>query len=89
MKAEARQTYALKDAVQAHRDLEARLTTGSTVLLPWPAPPCRSVLVAVYTMRFLDWLEKLDPRLRRTAAGGSSHELSRARTGSAPQDFKP
>lgn len=28
------QTYALKDAVQAHRDLEARKTTGSTVLLP-------------------------------------------------------
>lgn len=31
---EARQTYALKDAAQAHRDLEARKTTGSTVLLP-------------------------------------------------------
>jgi len=30
----ARQTYALKDAAQAHRDLEARKTTGSTVLLP-------------------------------------------------------
>jgi NADPH2:quinone reductase len=29
-----RQTYALKDAAQAHRDLEARKTTGSTVLLP-------------------------------------------------------
>ena len=29
-----RQTYALKDAVQAHRDLEGRKTTGSTVLLP-------------------------------------------------------
>jgi NADPH2:quinone reductase len=28
------QTYALADAAQAHRDLEARLTTGSTVLLP-------------------------------------------------------
>jgi NADPH2:quinone reductase len=27
-------TYALKDAAQAHRDLEARKTTGSTVLLP-------------------------------------------------------
>ena len=27
------QTYALKDAAQAHRDLEARKTTGSTVLL--------------------------------------------------------
>jgi NADPH2:quinone reductase len=26
--------YALKDAVQAHRDLEARKTTGSIVLLP-------------------------------------------------------
>ncbi len=25
------QTYALKDAAQAHRDLEARKTTGSTV----------------------------------------------------------
>jgi NADPH2:quinone reductase len=31
---EARQTYALKDAAKAHRDLESRNTTGSTVLLP-------------------------------------------------------
>ena len=31
---EARQTYPLKDAAQAHRDLEARKTTGSTLLLP-------------------------------------------------------
>ena len=28
------QSYALKDAAQAHRDLEARKTTGSTILLP-------------------------------------------------------
>lgn len=28
------QTYALSDAVQAHRDLEARRTTGSTLLIP-------------------------------------------------------
>jgi NADPH2:quinone reductase len=28
------QTYALKDVAQAHRDLEGRKTTGSTVLLP-------------------------------------------------------
>jgi len=28
------QTYALADAAAAHRDLEARRTTGSTVLLP-------------------------------------------------------
>lgn len=28
------QTYALKDAAQAHRDLEARRTTGSSVLVP-------------------------------------------------------
>ena len=28
------QRYALKDAPQAHRDLEARKTTGSTILLP-------------------------------------------------------
>ncbi len=28
------QQYALKDAAQAHRDLEARKTTGSTILLP-------------------------------------------------------
>jgi NADPH2:quinone reductase len=28
------QTYALEDAGQAHRELEARLTTGSTILLP-------------------------------------------------------
>ena len=28
------QRYALADVVQAHRDLEARQTTGSTVLIP-------------------------------------------------------
>jgi NADPH2:quinone reductase len=34
VKIEINQTYSLKDAAQAHRDLEARKTTGSTVLLP-------------------------------------------------------
>jgi NADPH2:quinone reductase len=34
LKVEINQTYALKDAAQAHRDLEARKTTGSTILLP-------------------------------------------------------
>lgn len=34
VKIEVNQTYALKDAQQAHRDLEARKTTGQTVLLP-------------------------------------------------------
>jgi len=34
IKNDARQTYALKDAAQAHRDLQSRKTTGSTVLLP-------------------------------------------------------
>jgi NADPH:quinone reductase len=34
VKIEINQTYALKDAGQAHRDLEGRKTTGSTVLLP-------------------------------------------------------
>lgn len=34
VKIEVNQTYALKDTAQAHRDLEARKTTGSTVLLP-------------------------------------------------------
>ena len=34
VKIEVNQTYALKDAAQAHRDLEARKTTGQTVLLP-------------------------------------------------------
>ena len=34
LKVEVNQTYALKDTAQAHRDLEARKTTGSTVLLP-------------------------------------------------------
>jgi NADPH:quinone reductase len=34
VRVDVRQTYALKDAAQAHRDLEARKTTGSTVLLP-------------------------------------------------------
>jgi NADPH2:quinone reductase len=34
VKIEVNQTYPLCDAAQAHRDLEARRTTGSTVLLP-------------------------------------------------------
>ncbi|MEO5335429.1 MAG: quinone oxidoreductase [Magnetospirillum sp. WYHS-4] len=34
LRVEVNQTYALKDAAQAHRDLEARRTTGSTVLVP-------------------------------------------------------
>jgi NADPH:quinone reductase len=34
VKIEVNQRYALKDAAQAHRDLESRSTTGSTVLLP-------------------------------------------------------
>ncbi len=34
VKVEVNQTYPLRDAAQAHRDLEARKTTGSTVLLP-------------------------------------------------------
>lgn len=34
VKIEVKQTYPLKDAAQAHRDLEQRKTTGSTVLLP-------------------------------------------------------
>ncbi len=32
LKVHVNQTYALKNAAQAHRDLEARKTTGSTVL---------------------------------------------------------
>ena len=34
VKIEINQSYPLRDAAQAHRDLEARRTTGSTVLLP-------------------------------------------------------
>jgi NADPH2:quinone reductase len=34
VKVEVPQTYALKDAARAHEDLEARKTTGSTLLLP-------------------------------------------------------
>jgi NADPH2:quinone reductase len=34
VKVAPRQSYALKDAAQAHRDLESRKTTGSTVLIP-------------------------------------------------------
>ena len=34
VKVSPRQSYPLKDAAQAHRDLEARKTTGSTVLVP-------------------------------------------------------
>ena len=34
VKIEINQTYALKDAKQAHIDLENRKTTGSTILIP-------------------------------------------------------
>ena len=34
VKIEVNQTYPLAEAAQAHRDLEARKTTGSTVLIP-------------------------------------------------------
>jgi NADPH2:quinone reductase len=34
VKVEVNQKYALKDAQQAHRDLEGRKTTGSTILVP-------------------------------------------------------
>lgn len=34
VKIEVNQSYALKDAAKAHQDLEARKTTGSTVLIP-------------------------------------------------------
>jgi NADPH2:quinone reductase len=34
VRVEIRQTYALADAALAHRDLEARRTTGSTILIP-------------------------------------------------------
>lgn len=34
VKIEINQTYALKDAAQAHRDMAARKTTGSTILIP-------------------------------------------------------
>ena len=34
VKIEVNQTYSLRDAARAHHDLEARKTTGSTVLLP-------------------------------------------------------
>jgi NADPH2:quinone reductase len=34
VKIEINQTYPLAEAARAHRDLEGRKTTGSTVLLP-------------------------------------------------------
>jgi NADPH2:quinone reductase len=34
VKVSVNQTYALRDVAQAHRDLETRKTTGSTVLIP-------------------------------------------------------
>ncbi len=34
IKSDARQTFALKDAADAHRAIEARATTGATVLMP-------------------------------------------------------
>ena len=34
VKVDVSRTYALRDVATAHRDLEARRTTGSTVLLP-------------------------------------------------------
>jgi len=38
VKVAVNQTYKLEEAARAHRDLEGRLTTGSTVLLPAGAP---------------------------------------------------
>ena len=35
IKIEIKQKYQLENAAQAHRDLEDRKTTGSTILLPW------------------------------------------------------
>jgi NADPH2:quinone reductase len=34
VKIEIAQRYTLEDAAQAHRDLEARATTGSSILIP-------------------------------------------------------
>jgi NADPH:quinone reductase len=34
IKIEINQRYALQDVAQAHRDLEARKTTGSSILIP-------------------------------------------------------
>ncbi|MGN6389484.1 MAG: zinc-binding dehydrogenase, partial [Burkholderiaceae bacterium] len=34
VKIDVNQRYPLRDAAQAHRDLEARKTTGSSILLP-------------------------------------------------------
>jgi NADPH2:quinone reductase len=34
VKIEVRQTYPLPEAARAHQDLEARKTTGSTILIP-------------------------------------------------------
>jgi NADPH2:quinone reductase len=34
VKIEVRQTYPLSEAARAHQDLEARKTTGSSILLP-------------------------------------------------------
>jgi NADPH2:quinone reductase len=34
VKIEVNQTYPLKEAPQAHRDLEGRKTTGSTIFIP-------------------------------------------------------
>jgi NADPH2:quinone reductase len=35
VKIEVNQKYQLENVAQAHRDLESRKTTGSTVLMPW------------------------------------------------------
>jgi NADPH:quinone reductase len=34
VKVEVRHTYALKDAVQCHRDLQARKTVGPVLMVP-------------------------------------------------------
>jgi NADPH2:quinone reductase len=34
VKIEVKQTYPLAETARAHRDLEARKTTGSTILIP-------------------------------------------------------
>src|SRR5438094_328760 len=47
IKSEPRQTFALKDAAEAHRALESRATTGATVLLPEAESARRGMWIVV------------------------------------------
>ena len=77
IKVQVNQTYPLSEAARAHRDLEGRLTTGSSV----PRPPCSSARNSTATIsrklflvseRSLRLVKKSLPRARINQGPGES-----------------